>query len=129
MSDYRISVISGWCGTLRIVVEDHLKDMLNRAGYKFIMTHQSAWDNPAPPSRAHLVLQLLPTFTEAETGCPVINIKPLLIDLNHASTIEKIMQNIEHDYPIITGENLPIMESTLNSKAHGDVCGVASQIS
>jgi hypothetical protein len=43
-------------------------------------------------------LQLLPAFTEAETGCPVINIKPLLLDLDHALTIEKILKQVREDY-------------------------------
>lgn len=98
MSQYRICVVSGWCGNLRIIVADHLNDILNRAGYRFLLEQQSVWENPDPPTRADLVLQLLPAFTESDTGCPVIDIKALLRDLDHQPTITKIIRQIESDY-------------------------------
>jgi hypothetical protein len=53
------------------------------------------------PPLSNLVLQLLPAFTEAETGCPIINIRPFLIDLDHPQTIEKIFTQLKLDFALI----------------------------
>jgi hypothetical protein len=50
------------------------------------------------PPRSNLILQLLPAFTEAEAGCAVINIKPLIGDPNHPVTIEKVLKQVRTDY-------------------------------
>jgi hypothetical protein len=42
------------------------------------------------PPAANLLLQLLPAFTEAEAGCPVLTIKPMIVDLEHAPTLDRI---------------------------------------
>jgi hypothetical protein len=58
-------------------------------------SHQSIREKPTHPQSIDLVLRLLPAFSETEAGCPVINIKPLLVDLEHEPTIDKIMRHIE----------------------------------
>jgi hypothetical protein len=79
--------------------------LFNQAGFQYKISHQSVWENPEPPQSYDLVLQLFPTFTEADTGCPVINIKPLLVDLNHEPTIEKIMNYVKSKAPVISGNH------------------------
>jgi galactitol-specific phosphotransferase system IIB component len=95
MSPQKISLVYGWCGNSRLIVAYRIEEILTQAGVQFKMSHQSIWENPEPPRYSDLVLQLLPAFTEADTGCPVVNIKPMLADVNHPSTIEKIMREIE----------------------------------
>jgi hypothetical protein len=81
------------------MVAEHLKEVLGQAGFACRVTTHSVWENYTQPPASHLVLQLLPAFTQAETHCPVINIKPLLADLNHPLTLDKIMQQVRADYP------------------------------
>jgi hypothetical protein len=62
-----------------------------------VITHLAAGEYGFPP-RSNLILQLLPAFTEADAGCPVINIKPLIGDPVHPATIEKILNQMQADY-------------------------------
>jgi hypothetical protein len=98
MAPYRISVIGGWCGNRLFMVAEHLAERLENAGFQCQVKGHSIWDNYSRPPLSNLVLQLLPAFTEAETGCPVINIKPLLLDLDHPETIEKIFAQVKSDF-------------------------------
>jgi hypothetical protein len=80
-----------------VMVAEHLEDVFGKAGFPCRVTTHSVWENYSQPPVSNLVLQLLPAFTAAETGCPVINIKPLLLDLDHPPTIEKIFAQVQAD--------------------------------
>ncbi len=82
-----------------IVVAEHLEDLLKKAGYPCEVTHQSLWDHPTPPRSTDLILELLPAFTEAEAGCPVLSVRQLLRDLDDPQTIEKIFEKVRATYP------------------------------
>ena len=101
MPPYRISVIGGWCGNRLYMVAEHLAERLEKAGYNCQVKGHSVWDNYSHPPLSNLILQLLPAFTAAETGCPVINIKPLLLDLDHPETIEKIFAQVQSDHAVV----------------------------
>jgi hypothetical protein len=99
MKSYKVSIIGGWCGNRMVIVADHIAEKLEAAGYPCKVGTFNAWENYTQPPIADLILQLLPAFTEAETHCPVINIKPLLVDLNHSQTFDRIFQQVKADYP------------------------------
>jgi hypothetical protein len=98
MDNYRVCVIGGWCGNRLYMVAEHISELLDQAGYPCQVKSHSVWENYSQPPISNLVLQLLPAFTADETGCPVINIKPLLLDLDHPQTIEKIFNQIQADF-------------------------------
>ncbi|MGE5073237.1 MAG: hypothetical protein ACM3MF_07405 [Anaerolineae bacterium] len=104
MASYKICVIGGHCGVRMMVVAEHVGELLNEAGFACEVTHQSLWDHPFPPRGASLVLELLPAYTEAEAGCPVLNIKPLLRDLDHPETIEKIFERVRCSHPLAAAQ-------------------------
>jgi hypothetical protein len=89
-----------------IVVAEHLQELLQNAGYNCEVTHQSLWDHPTPPYAANLVLELLPAFTETEAGCPVINIKPLLRDLDHPQVIDKILKQVQASFSPVSVQSM-----------------------
>jgi hypothetical protein len=99
MAGYKVCVVGGWCGNRMVMVAEHLSELLENRGFPSRVFHHSVWDNPSAPPAANLVLQLLPAFSEAEAGCPVINIKPLLADLNEPKTLGKIFERVQADYP------------------------------
>jgi hypothetical protein len=99
MAKYRVVVVGGWCGNRMVMVAEHLTDLLAAAGYAAHVTTHSVWESYSRPPAANLLLQLLPAFTEAEAGCPVLTIKPLLVDLDHPATIEKILKQVRASYP------------------------------
>ena len=101
MTNYRVCVIGGWCGNRLYIVAEHISELLEKAGYPCQVKSHSVWENYSQPPVSNLVLQLLPAFTAAETGCPVINIKPLLLDLDHPQTIQKILTQIQADFALI----------------------------
>ena len=82
-----------------VMVAEHLADLLSTAGMPSRVSAHSVWDNYTHPPSADLILQLLPAFTEAETGCPVLTIKPMIVDLDHQETIEKILKQVRAGYP------------------------------
>jgi hypothetical protein len=98
MLKYKVCVIGGWCGNRMVMVAEHLEEVFAEAGLPCRVTTHSVWENYSRPPAANLVLQLLPAFTEAEAGCPVITIKPLLLDLDHPATIEKVLNQVQADY-------------------------------
>lgn len=100
MAEYKVCVIGGWCGNRMIIVAEYLEELFEKAGFPCPVTTHSVWENYSCPPTANLLLQLLPAFTEAEAGCPVLTIKPLLVDLDHPSTLEKIMEQVRADYPL-----------------------------
>ena len=100
MAEYQVCVIGGWCGNRMIMVAQHLEAVLAHAGLPSRVTTHSVWDNYTQPPAADLILQLLPAFTQAETGCPVLTIKPMIVDLDHQETIEKILKQVRADYPL-----------------------------
>ena len=107
MTAYKICVVGGWCGNRMVMVAEYLAEVLSQSGYTCQVRHHSIWENFSAPPRSHLVLQLLPAFTEADTGCPVISIRPLLRDLNHPETLAAILGRIRTDYPAVTGRRVP----------------------
>ena len=103
MTRYKICIIGGHCGTRMFIIMEYLEEYLKEAGYPCHMSHHSVWESYTVPPGTHLVLQLLPAFTEREAGCPVINIKPLIADLHHPQTLHKILEHLSIDYLAITG--------------------------
>jgi len=100
MEPYKVCLVSGWCGNLRFIITEHIEKIFTEAGFQLKITYKNVWENPDPPRSFDLVLQLLPIFREEETGSPMINIKPMLADLNHQPTINKINQHIETIAPV-----------------------------
>jgi hypothetical protein len=82
-----------------VMVAEHLQDILQTKGVPCKVVTHSVWENYSHPPVSDLVLQLLPAFTEKEIGCPVINIKPLLADLDHPETIQKVLKQVQASYP------------------------------
>jgi hypothetical protein len=113
MKAYKICVVGGHCGSRMIIVAEHIQELLRNAGYTCNVTHQSLWDHPTPPYFTNLILELLPAFTEAEAGCPVINIKPLLADLDHPQIIEKILEQVRVSYAHAGGQPAREMKLTI----------------
>lgn len=100
MASFKICVVGGHCGMRMMMVCEHLDELLHAAGYACQMSHQSVWDHPAPPYAVNLVLQLLPAYTEEEAGCPVINIKPFIKDIDDPQTLERIFEHMRVAYPL-----------------------------
>ncbi|RPI78239.1 MAG: hypothetical protein EHM41_25815 [Chloroflexi bacterium] len=118
MAVYKVCVVGGWCGNRMVMVAEHLSTLLESKGYMCKVFHHSVWDNPSDPPKANLILQLLPAFTREQAGCPVITIKPLLVDLDHPGTIEKILDQVRTDFPTqICVTELPKEHSFLRAGA------------
>jgi hypothetical protein len=81
-----------------VKVAEHMKELFEAKGLSCQVTTHSVMTNTDVPPLTNLVLQLLPAFTEAEAGCPVISVKPLILDINHPATIEKILSQVQADY-------------------------------
>jgi hypothetical protein len=77
-----------------MIVAEHLAQLMEDGGYPCRISHHSVWENYSTPPMADLILELLPAYTEAEAGCPVINIRPLLTDLNHPQTIARVLEQV-----------------------------------
>ncbi|MGE5072230.1 MAG: hypothetical protein ACM3MF_02295 [Anaerolineae bacterium] len=99
MAPYKICVVGGHCGLRMMMVAEHVGELLREAGYACEVSHQSLWDHPTPPRSTNLILELLPAYTEAEAGCPVINIRPFIKDIDDARTIDRIFEHMRVSYP------------------------------
>lgn len=100
MAAYKVCVVGGHCSNRYMIVAEQLKTLFESRGISCqVITHGVAGEYSFPP-RSNLILQLLPAFTEAEAGCPVINIKPLIGDPQHPATIEKILKQVQADYVV-----------------------------
>jgi hypothetical protein len=98
MKTYKVCVVGGHCSNRYMIVAEQLSAFFESRGIACqVFTHGVAGEYSFPP-RSNLILQLLPAFTEAEAGCPVINIKPLIGDPAHPATIEKILNQMRADY-------------------------------
>jgi len=98
MSNYKVCVVGGHCSNRVMIVAEQLTEFFQKQGIVCqVFTHLAAGECGFPP-RSNLILQLLPAFTQEETGCPVINIKPLIGDPMHPATLEKILKQIRADY-------------------------------
>jgi galactitol-specific phosphotransferase system IIB component len=92
---YKICVVGGWCGNRMVTVKDNIQSLLSNSGYPVKVTTHSVWENYSTSPEADLILQLLPAYKEPETGCPIINIKPFLLDPDDAVTTKKILDHIQ----------------------------------
>jgi len=92
---YRVCVVGGWCGNRMIMVADHLRERLSQAGYACTVTTHSVWENYSSPPEGDLILHLVPAYSQAETKSPLINIRPLLADLDHPATMQKILDQVQ----------------------------------
>jgi len=82
-----------------MIVAEQVQELLDEAGLSCkVMSYGVAGTNAFPP-RSDLILQLLPAFTEAEAGCPVINVKPLIGDPRHPETVSAILKQVRADHP------------------------------
>lgn len=100
VAKYKVCVVGGWCSNRIMIVAEQLTQFFEEKGIDCqVFTHGVAGEGSFPP-RSNLILQLLPAFTEEEAGCPVINIKPLIGDPAHPTTIEKILKQMQADYII-----------------------------
>jgi hypothetical protein len=83
-----------------MIVAEQLTELFDGRGIHCqVFTHGVAGEYSFPP-RSNLILQLLPAFTEADAGCPVINIKPLIGDPQHPATIERILEQVQAGYAV-----------------------------
>jgi hypothetical protein len=96
---YKICVVGGWCGNRMVTVRDFIQTLLSDAGYPVKVTTHSVWENYTTVPVADLILQLLPAYKESEAGCPIINIKPFLLDPEDPITTRKIISFIESVFP------------------------------
>lgn len=99
MDKFRIRIVNGWCGNRMVIVRDHLAQLLEGRGYQVKLDNQSIWENSSPPEHVDLVFQLIPAFQPDELACPSISIRPLLKDLDHPETLEKVFQIVASTYP------------------------------
>ena len=91
MARYHVRVIGGWCGNRIIMVADTLKDLFDEQEFNCRVTHQSIWETYSLPPAVDLIVQLMPAFTEEEAGCAVINIRPMIRDLDHEPTLKAVL--------------------------------------
>lgn len=99
MKQFHVRVIGGSCGNKMILVADHIREWLAMQGYACKVTSQSVWESFSMPPAVDLILQLLPAYTQDESDCPVLYIKPLLTDLDHPETLEKILALVSGNFP------------------------------
>lgn len=92
---YKICVVGGWCGNRMVVVKDNIQNLLSNAGLPVKVTTHSVWENYSTSPVADLILQLLPAYKESETGCPIINVKPFLLDPDDTATTQKILEHVQ----------------------------------
>lgn len=95
---YKICVVGGWCGNRMVVVKDNIQSLLSDAGFPVKVTSHSVWENYSTPPEADLILQLLPAYKESETGCPIINVKPYLLDPDDPVTTSKIIAHVQEHF-------------------------------
>lgn len=103
MKTHRVCVVGGHCSNRYMIVAEQLSKLFAESGIPCQVFTQGVTGEYSFPPRASLILQLLPAFTAAEAGCPVINIKPLIGDPNHAETIQRIMDQL---HTLVTSDSL-----------------------
>ena len=96
-SNYHIVLIGGWCGNLIYIVAERLQDLLAENALPGTITTHSIYGNFDPPPDCKLILQLVPAFDKDEISCPIINVRPLLVDLNHEATINAVIERVRSD--------------------------------
>jgi hypothetical protein len=94
MKTHKVCVVGGHCSNRYMIVAEQLTKLFAEKGIPCQVFTQGVTGEYSFPPRASLILQLLPAFTAAEAGCPVINIKPLIGDPNHSETIQKIVDQL-----------------------------------
>jgi len=98
MKTYKVCVVGGHCSNRYMIIAEQLTRLFEEAGLVCQVVAHGVMGEYSFPPRSDLILQLLPAFTEAEAGCPVINIKPLIGDPAHPATIEKILAQVRAGY-------------------------------
>lgn len=98
MGKFHIRLVGGWCGNRMAMVREHLSQLLTEKGYQVKIDEQSIWENYAPPQHVDLVLQLMPAFSSEELDPPSLLVRPLVKDLTHPETLDRILEAVARYY-------------------------------
>lgn len=99
---FHVRVLGGSCGPRMVIVAEHLEEVFRQMNYNCKVSHISIWETFSFPPTADLLLQLLPAFSQDEADCPIINIRPLLADINDASVMQQIFTVLDQKCPAVT---------------------------
>jgi len=94
MKKAHIRIVGGWCGNRMAMIQEYLGSLLPARGYSARVDFQSIWESQAVCPTADLILQLIPAFSKDEVHCPLLDIRPMLRDLEHAQTVELILNAV-----------------------------------
>jgi hypothetical protein len=99
MPKYHIRIVGGSCGSALVMITNYLGELIvERLGYDCRVTHQNIWESFGPPPEADLILQTMPAYSQSDTDIPIINIRPLITELDHGPTIEKILDFLKQQH-------------------------------
>jgi hypothetical protein len=99
MKKFHVRVVGGTCGGAMYVISESLGEYLAQRGYDCRITQQDICVSRVVPPGVDLLLEVVPTFTVEEAGCPIISARPMLLNLRDAATLQKIMAVLERSHP------------------------------
>jgi hypothetical protein len=99
MSKFHIRILGGTCGGAMYVIGEFLQDYLAARGFECRITQQDVVVSRTLPPNVDLVLQVVPTFKPEDLELPLINVRPMLLNLEHPGTIQQIMAVLDERHP------------------------------
>jgi hypothetical protein len=99
MSKFHVRVVGGTCGGAMYVISDFLGEFLAQRGYECRITQQDICVSRVVPPGVDLLLEVVPTFSAEEAGCPIISARPMLLNLRDEATLQKVLAVLERRHP------------------------------
>jgi hypothetical protein len=96
MKQLEILLAGGSCGSTLFLIADEIEHQLSdvwRVPYR--LTLQNIWERFEAPARTDLILQTMPAYNPSEVACPIISVKPMIRDRDHAETLQAIHDMVE----------------------------------
>ena len=96
MKRLEILLAGGSCGSTLFLIADEIERQLTEVWQvPHRLTLQNIWERFEAPARTDLILQTMPAYDPAEVSCPVLSVKPMIRDQDHAETLQTIHTMIE----------------------------------
>ncbi len=96
MKRLEILLAGGSCGSTLFLIADEIEHQLSDVwGFPYRLTLQNIWERFDAPAKIDLILQTMPAYQPSQVSCPILSVKPMILDQDHPETLEAIRNMAE----------------------------------
>ena len=96
MKRLEILLAGGSCGSTLFLIADEIERHFSEVWeLPYRLTLQNIWERFEAPARIDLILQTMPAYHPEQVNCPILSVKHMIRDRDHAETLQAIHETAE----------------------------------